>query len=372
MLQVVKFLLEGLAVAMASHLVAGGKLDVKEIVMLGLTAAAVFMVLEYYAPSVAVGARHGAGFGIGAKMVGGGYFSPVDDDQGPSGYSLAEYAQVGGYDEDELVAPKEEVIPSPNSPYKLIDGMYSHKTLLAGFNESAKAANSSDNCKNQSRYPWSSDAGGQVGGSSEEISEATAEEEAKPQSEVVERDDNYRKAGALYSGDLVDVIMNDFYLQRGMIDSQIVFDKALPKIGTNLSKLRLVHPNHSKTKQTMLQYGEPVYLMHNTYFNNMNVPKFIKYGERLQSHQDGPLFRTFKVFDANNKDKKGAIEPGTEVYLCRGDQEGDNVFLKVEDNKTVTSKNTVDKAARFKITLKRVYEAHDRNLCVCSNEVIYP
>jgi hypothetical protein len=38
--------------------------------MIGLTAAATFAILDIYAPSVGSGARTGAGFGIGATMVG--------------------------------------------------------------------------------------------------------------------------------------------------------------------------------------------------------------------------------------------------------------------------------------------------------------
>lgn len=365
MLHIVKYLLEGLAVAIASHLVAGQKLDVKEIMMLGLSATAVFIVLDYYATDIAVGARHGAGFGIGAQMVG--------------GSEEAEEAE-----EAEEIPVAAETTLSPNNPHKLVNGMYSHKVLLAGFNENAKAANTTTTHR-QHRYPWGSKAsasgnpcdGDQTGGAAEKAEEEQAAvpvpvQPADESSVVIEHDDNYRQADALYSGDLVDITANGAYLQRGAIDSQIIFDKPLPKVGTNLSKLRLIHPNHSKTKQTMLKYGEPVYIMHNAYFNNMNVPKYIKYGERLQSHQDGPLFRAFKVYDADNREKTGAIEPGAEVYLCRGDQDGDSVYLKVENDKTVTSKSAIDGATRFKITLRRVFESHDRNLCVCSNEIIYP
>ena len=119
LLQVAKYLFEGLAVALASHLVAGNKLDVKEIAMLGLTAAVVFMVLELYAPSVLAGARQGAGFGLGAKMVGGG--------------EEAEESAPAPVPDDEPV--------SSAVPYKLVPGMYAHRVLLAGFNPDAKAAN---------------------------------------------------------------------------------------------------------------------------------------------------------------------------------------------------------------------------------------
>ena len=66
----VKYLLEGAAVAVAAYLIPRKKVDVTEIALIALTAAAVFAVLDSFAPLVAVSARHGAGFGIGYQQVG--------------------------------------------------------------------------------------------------------------------------------------------------------------------------------------------------------------------------------------------------------------------------------------------------------------
>lgn len=73
--RVVKYAFEGLAVAVAAYLVprliGGGKgLRLSEIGMIGLVAMATFAILDTYAPSVGASARTGAGFGIGAKLVG--------------------------------------------------------------------------------------------------------------------------------------------------------------------------------------------------------------------------------------------------------------------------------------------------------------
>lgn len=68
---VTKYLLEGLAVAIAAFYIPQRKVDPKEIGMIALTAAAVFMVLDLFAPSVGVSARQGTGLGIGFNMVGG-------------------------------------------------------------------------------------------------------------------------------------------------------------------------------------------------------------------------------------------------------------------------------------------------------------
>ena len=66
-----KYLLEGIMVAIAAFLIPDKKRQpkVEEVVMLGLTAAAVFAVLDMFAPSVGSAAKQGAGFGIGATLV---------------------------------------------------------------------------------------------------------------------------------------------------------------------------------------------------------------------------------------------------------------------------------------------------------------
>lgn len=66
-----KYFLEGLAVAVAAfYIPARGAVNMQEVMMVGLTAATVFLVLDLFAPAVGLGARGGAGFGIGGKMVG--------------------------------------------------------------------------------------------------------------------------------------------------------------------------------------------------------------------------------------------------------------------------------------------------------------
>ena len=79
----IKYALEGLAVAAAAFYIPRRKVNLQEIVMIALTAAAVFAVLDQFAPGVAAGTRQGAGFGIGANMVGG--FEPFYTDPEPEG-----------------------------------------------------------------------------------------------------------------------------------------------------------------------------------------------------------------------------------------------------------------------------------------------
>ena len=65
----IKYLLEGLAVAVAAYYIPRRTVNVQEVIMIALTAAATFAVLDQFAPAFSRGARQGAGFGVGAKML---------------------------------------------------------------------------------------------------------------------------------------------------------------------------------------------------------------------------------------------------------------------------------------------------------------
>ena len=66
----IKYVVEGLAVAVAAYFIPRKKMNLQEIIMIALTAAAVFAILDLYAPAVGISARQGSGFGIGASLVG--------------------------------------------------------------------------------------------------------------------------------------------------------------------------------------------------------------------------------------------------------------------------------------------------------------
>jgi hypothetical protein len=70
--RIIKYLVEGLMVAIAAYAIpkARNALNVEEIMFIALTAAATFSILDTYVPSMGVSARSGAGFGIGANLVG--------------------------------------------------------------------------------------------------------------------------------------------------------------------------------------------------------------------------------------------------------------------------------------------------------------
>jgi hypothetical protein len=65
-----KYIVEGIMVAIAAYAIPNKSLKVDEILLIALVAAATFSILDAYLPSMAVAARSGAGFGIGGNLVG--------------------------------------------------------------------------------------------------------------------------------------------------------------------------------------------------------------------------------------------------------------------------------------------------------------
>ena len=66
----VKYLVEGLMVALAAYAIPKKSLNLDEVALIALTAAATFSILDTYIPSMGMTARTGAGLGIGANLVG--------------------------------------------------------------------------------------------------------------------------------------------------------------------------------------------------------------------------------------------------------------------------------------------------------------
>jgi hypothetical protein len=69
--RVIKYLIEGLVIAAAAIFIPKkGALPLDEVATLAVLAALTFAILDAVSPSVGVTARQGAGFGIGANLVG--------------------------------------------------------------------------------------------------------------------------------------------------------------------------------------------------------------------------------------------------------------------------------------------------------------
>ena len=67
----IKYLIEGLVVAVVATIVPRKQLNVEEIVIIALTAAATFSILDVFIPAAGATVRGGAGFGAGVNLIGG-------------------------------------------------------------------------------------------------------------------------------------------------------------------------------------------------------------------------------------------------------------------------------------------------------------
>lgn len=67
----IKYIVEGIIVALAAYAIPKKSLNVEEVVIIALTAAATFSVLDVFIPSMGSGARSGTSFAIGTGLAGG-------------------------------------------------------------------------------------------------------------------------------------------------------------------------------------------------------------------------------------------------------------------------------------------------------------
>jgi len=68
--RVIKYIVEGLVIAIAAFAIPKKSLNMEEIACLALMAAATFAILDTYIPSMGVSARQGTGLGVGLHIAG--------------------------------------------------------------------------------------------------------------------------------------------------------------------------------------------------------------------------------------------------------------------------------------------------------------
>jgi len=67
----IKYIVEGIVVAIAAYVIPKQRLNVEEVVVVALVAASTFAVLDTFIPSMGATTRQGAGFAIGTGLTGG-------------------------------------------------------------------------------------------------------------------------------------------------------------------------------------------------------------------------------------------------------------------------------------------------------------
>ena len=75
--RVIKYIIEGIIVALAAYVIPKKSLNIEEVVIIALSASATFSILDVFIPSMGVSARNGAALSIGAGISGGIPIAPL-------------------------------------------------------------------------------------------------------------------------------------------------------------------------------------------------------------------------------------------------------------------------------------------------------
>ena len=68
--RLIRYLLEGFSVGIAVQIIAQKKVNLNEVILVGVTASSVLCLLDSFSPTVSHGARSGMGLGLGLSTVG--------------------------------------------------------------------------------------------------------------------------------------------------------------------------------------------------------------------------------------------------------------------------------------------------------------
>lgn len=71
MIRLIKYVLEGLMVAIAAAIIPKNKPDLQDVLIIALVAAATFSLLDMFAPSISTGVKQGLGLSIAGGILGG-------------------------------------------------------------------------------------------------------------------------------------------------------------------------------------------------------------------------------------------------------------------------------------------------------------
>ena len=242
--------------------------------------------------------------------------------------------------------------------YKIYHGYYAGLQLRPGFHEKIVPSNQyqiDDNLSEITPISASVPTRNMTGGGDEGV---------QPSKDNL--DDIYRMPDVIYSGDIIELSTNGLVLQRETNNSQVTMSQPLPKIRTNLSKLRF----ENLINNGPIRYQETVYIKHSAMVDNVNSPRHIKYGERVQSHQQGPVYSLFKLYDVKDPKNIDSVKYGDTLMIACGDQQGDKVYLKLESDKSISSESMVDSAIKFNVSLLQPYDQHILDIKI--GETLYP
>lgn len=392
-----KYFLEGLAIALAIYLVSKDVLP-KEILLISLTGAVTFFVLDMFAPQVGESSRLGAGFGLGAKHVGFGENFNEQEEGGSSSSSEEEKqeSEVLGYDSD--ADDLHEFSGATSSEIKKEIDLKNKRVKGSGFdmmgdeNVEGFVDEGSEKLVKQARSV------GQI--LTDQVRRLT-DMKTKEGFSGTPYEDNKRAGGVLYSGDIIDLYEsgtetsdNKNIVQRSPTSSDILVQSEIDKVKTNLSKLRLVKEDVdggvvSPNRQVPISYGDTVFLRHNAYINSVNKSLFIKVGKRVHSHQSGPGFNRFTILNPADNSKVDNIKFG-DAFVLKYEGSGadlkEGYLYKVTGSEDIPNSvklqahsgdisDTVDgspKPLKLVADLIRVHELGNKQLYVGPKGTLFP
>lgn len=267
--------------------------------------------------------------------------SQTDTDVPKSGTpKTPQYTVTDSMSRYNVINPNEYIPLNQNTnEYKLFTGRYSSIQVQAGYNESVLPSNQELLDTHLTKITSVPLQGG--GG-----------DDTKQTNDHV-----------VHSGDIIELTSGTDTIQHLTGNSQLILTTPIPKFRTNLSKLRFeALDNHGSIK-----YGDLIRIKHTAVVDNIVQNKSIKYGNRVQSHQDGPTYDLFKLVDKQHPDSKDVVVYGDQFLIACGDQNGDKIYLKSESDKSISSSGTKNEAIVFSIS-----QVESNSLCVCAGDSIFP
>lgn len=411
MQNILKYLLEGLAIALAIYLV-NKNIKPKEILMISLVGAVTFAVLDLFAPNVGSGARLGAGFGIGAKHVGFGEHFQQSEEEVMMPEEIESVEEVKEIQEvQEVVQESTELVQNNNE----LLGYDENDNTLASFDEptneeiqkemalkNKNVRNNTENMEGFTNYGGLLKQARNVGQVlTQQARNVFAEGFQNADDLDTPFENNKRIGGVLYSGDIVNLYEastfntdNKSIVQRSATSSDILVSDEIQGVKTNLSKLRLVKEDVngglvSSNKQVPISYGDTVFIRHNAYVNSVNTSLFVKVGKRVHSHQSGPGFNRFVILNPSDNtltdnikygdsfvlkyEGSGADLPEGYLYKVTGNDDIPN-SVKIQEHTDSIGTTVTDKPEPLVLvaSLVRVHELGNRHLAVEPKGVLFP
>ena len=174
-------------------------------------------------------------------------------------------------------------------------------------------------------------------------------------------------AKGVHSGDIINIYNGNNIIQRKTDTNNIICQKPLLHIKTNLSKLRLEKNNNYDP----LHYGDFIYIKHNVYEDYKNQTKYITHYPKLTSHQTDNSYGRFQIFDATNIFNIGIVEYGVPIILCSDNTISENKYLRIDKDGQIYSDAKIKKAAHFTLELVLKSNKDNNHLIIKPNEILH-